>query len=77
VAVLSGALGYAVGGSGGLDTGVAAGESLGGLNLGEWFLRIGEIVLGIVLIGVGVAKLSGASNVVSEAAKTAGSVAML
>jgi hypothetical protein len=42
-----------------------------GLNLGTWILRIGEILLGIVLIGVGVAKLTGAENLVSKAAKVA------
>jgi hypothetical protein len=39
------------------------------LNLGAWFIRIGEIALGIVLIGVGVAKLTGASNAISKVAK--------
>lgn len=40
-----------------------------GLQAQNWFIRIGEIVLGIVLIGIGVAKLTGAANVVSKALK--------
>ena len=41
-----------------------------GLNLGSWFLRIGEILLGIVLVGVGVARITGAQNAVSKIVKT-------
>lgn len=44
---------------------------LGDIDLGSWFIRIGEIVLGIVLIGIGVAKLSGVQNIVAKAAKVA------
>lgn len=44
-------------------------ESLGGFNLSSWFLRIGEILLGIVLVGVGVARITGAQNVVSQLVK--------
>jgi hypothetical protein len=44
-------------------------DILGGFNLGSWFLRIGEILLGLVLVGVGVAKLTGASNFISSAVK--------
>lgn len=40
-----------------------------GIQTQNWFIRIGEILLGIVLIGVGVAKLTGAANVVSKFAK--------
>jgi hypothetical protein len=40
-----------------------------GLSLGNWFVRIGEILLGIVLVGVGVAKLTGANNIISTAVK--------
>lgn len=36
---------------------------------GAWFLRIGEVLLGLVLIGVGLAKLTGIENVVSKVAK--------
>lgn len=38
-------------------------------NLGSWFLRIAEILLGIVLVGVGIARLTGAQNVISKAVK--------
>lgn len=43
----------------------------------NWILRIGEILLGIVLIGVGVAKLTGTDNFVMKAATTAGKAALL
>lgn len=42
---------------------------LGGVNLEIWFLRIGEILLGIVLVGVALAHLSGTDNIVSKAVK--------
>ena len=45
-------------------------EAIGGFNLGNWFLRIGEILLGIVLVGVGVARITGAQNAVSKIVKT-------
>jgi len=41
-----------------------------GLDLGSWFLRIGEILLGIVLVGVGVARITGAQNAISKIVKT-------
>lgn len=44
-------------------------ESLGGFNLGSWFLRIGEILLGLVLVGVGVARITGTQNIISKAVK--------
>lgn len=47
-----------------------AADAIGGFNLGNWFVRIGEILLGIVLIGVGVARITGAQNVISNIAKT-------
>jgi len=40
-----------------------------GLDLGSWFLRIGEILLGIVLVGVGVARITGAQNAISKIVK--------
>lgn len=40
-----------------------------GLNLGSLLLRVGEVVLGIVLIGVGVAHMTGTDNFVSSALK--------
>jgi hypothetical protein len=52
-------------------TGGAVSDPLGRLNLGGWFIRIGEILLGIVLIGVGIARLTGIQNVVSKVAKVA------
>jgi hypothetical protein len=44
-------------------------DLLHGFNWGNWILRIGEILLGAVLIGVGVAKLTGADNLISTALK--------
>lgn len=41
-----------------------------GLDLGSWFIRIGEILLGIVLVGVGVARITGAQNAISKIVKT-------
>ena len=48
----------------------AATDVIGGFNLGSWFLRIGEILLGIVLVGVGVARITGVQNAVSQVVKT-------
>lgn len=42
-----------------------------GLNLQSWLIRIGEILLGVVLIGVGIAKMTGTTNVISKIAKVA------
>lgn len=39
-----------------------------GLNLGNLMLRVGETVLGVVLVGVGLAKLTGAENAISKVA---------
>jgi hypothetical protein len=65
-----GAVGHTVGST--IPVGIAKGaDVLGGLNLGSLMVRIGEVLLGIVLIGVGIAKLTGASNVISTAAKVA------
>lgn len=52
----------------GLDQ--TANDIFHGLNLETWVLRIGEILLGVVLIGVGVAKLTGTENTISKIAKT-------
>lgn len=49
-------------GTSGLSSGLS-------LDLGPWVLRGGEIALGIMLIGVGVAKLTGAENAVSKLPK--------
>lgn len=76
---VAGGLGTAIGQTGtlvGQVPGAAAAgaekavDSLGGFNLGSWFLRIGEILLGLVLVGVGVARITGAQNVISKAVKT-------
>jgi hypothetical protein len=44
-------------------------DMVGNLNVAAVALRASEILLGIVLIGVGLAKLTGAENVVSKVAK--------
>lgn len=44
----------------------------GGLNddsIRSWFIRIGEVLLGVVLVGIGVAKLTGTTNIVASAVK--------
>jgi hypothetical protein len=51
------------------STGVLSTDLFGQFNAGNWFIRISEILLGIVLIGVGVAKLTGAPNAISTFAK--------
>jgi hypothetical protein len=43
-----------------------------GLNLGNIILRGAEIMLGITLIAVGIAKLTGATNIIEQTAKEAG-----
>jgi len=73
---LAGALGTTIGQTGTIlgQTPVAAAKGaenvFHGLNLSSWFLRIGEILLGIVLVGVGVARITGAQNAVSKIVKT-------
>jgi hypothetical protein len=42
---------------------------LGNVNVQSWFLRIGEILFGLILVGVGIAKLTGTANVISKAMK--------
>lgn len=51
--------------------GNAVSDTLGKLNLAGWFIRIGEVLLGIVLIGVGIARLTGVQNAISKVAKVA------
>jgi len=41
------------------------------VNVTQWLVRIGEIVLGIVLIAVGFAKLTGIDNKIATVAKVA------
>lgn len=55
----------------------ATGNLFHGLNLSAWFIRIAEILLGIALVGVGVAHLTESSNTVSKAIGIAGKVAFL
>lgn len=45
-------------------------DILGRFNLASWFLRIGEVLLGLVLIGVGIARITGAQNAISNIIKT-------
>lgn len=60
-----------LGGNKALNAGTQAVQDiLGGANLTSWFIRVGEILLGIVLIGVGVARITGAQNAISNFAKT-------
>lgn len=44
-------------------------DILGGFNIANWFVRIGEILLGLVLVGVGVARITGAENAISNIVK--------
>jgi hypothetical protein len=56
-----------------VGTGAAVGtavDALGSFNIGAWFLRIGEILLGLVLVGVGIARITGAQNAISTFVKT-------
>jgi hypothetical protein len=41
------------------------------VNVTQWFVRIGEVALGIVLIAVGLAKLTGVQNTIAKVAKVA------
>jgi len=60
-----------LGGQKALDIGSqAVTDALGGFNVGNWFLRIGEILLGLVLVGVGIARLTGAQNAISKIVKS-------
>lgn len=45
-------------------------DIFGRFNLGNWVLRIGEILLGLVLVGVGIARMTGVQNKISELVKT-------
>lgn len=40
-------------------------------NITTWFIRVGEVVLGIVLVAIGVAKLTGVQNTIAKVAKVA------
>jgi hypothetical protein len=60
---------------------VAAGEDIltgqTGTNVGNWLLRIGEVLLGLVLIAVGMARITRAVPVATKIAKTAGAGALV
>lgn len=60
-----------VGPATGIGLAKASQDIMHGFNFGDIILRAGEILLGIVLIGVGVAKLTGTGNVVSKAVRMA------
>jgi hypothetical protein len=51
-------------------TGINPLDIIGKFNLSSWVLRIGEILLGIVLVGVGIARITGAQNAISNIVKT-------
>lgn len=53
----------------GVSTVVNAGSWLQG-NIETLFIRVGEVLLGLVLIGIGVASLTGTSNFVSKAVRS-------
>lgn len=56
-----------------VGTGAAVGtavDTLSRFNFGAWFLRIGEIVLGVVLVGVGISRITGVSNAISKVVKS-------
>lgn len=48
-----------------------------GLDFGSWILRLGEIVLGIVLIAVGVSKLTSLDNKIAQTAGKLGKLALV
>lgn len=59
---------------------VQAGEDIlhaTGINVGNWLLRIGEVVLGIVLLAIGVAHVTRAVPAATKIAKTAGAGGLL
>lgn len=44
-------------------------EFFHGVDLQAWFIRIGEVLLGLILVGVGLAKLTGTTNFVMDTIK--------
>jgi hypothetical protein len=44
------------------ESAVERATGVSSFNLGAWFIRTAEIMLGLVLIGVGIAKLTGTTN---------------
>jgi len=61
--------GPSIPGNPGSAIGLGVSNLFHGLDLGNILLRIGEVLLGIVLVGVGVAKLTGTTNFVASAVK--------
>jgi hypothetical protein len=59
----------AVSGTPGAVANNAVSDVIGNVNASNLIVRIGEILLGIVLIGVGIAKLTGTANIISTVAK--------
>ena len=62
-----------------LNVGTSAAQCVGGLlimngkyciNLEQWMLRIGEVLLGLVLVGVGLARITGVDNAISKVLQT-------
>lgn len=53
----------------GITSGITSGLGLSNEQLQSWLVRIGEILLGIVLVGVGLAKLTGTTNAVAGLVK--------
>ena len=53
----------------GVSTVVNAGSWLQG-NIETLFIRVGEVLLGLLLIGIGVASITGTSNFVSKAVRS-------
>lgn len=53
----------------GAASGIAGGLGLSDEEIRSWLIRIGEILLGIVLIAVGVAKLTGTTNAIASIVK--------
>lgn len=56
------------------QAGAVANAAKGAIGLSDdelraWLIRIGEILLGIVLVGVGIAKLTGTTNAVAKIVK--------
>lgn len=55
--------------TGAVTSGIKSGLGLSDDEIRSWLIRIGEILLGIVLVGVGIAKLTGTTNAVSTLVK--------
>jgi hypothetical protein len=67
----------AVGGIESKIAGSAVDTIFHGIHVENVFIRIAEVILGIMLIGVGVAKLTGVDNFIMKTATKAGKAAIL